>query len=147
MLYTFENLSFADFEDLVRDLLAQELGVRFEAFGAGPDSGMDGRHAAADGTTVIQAKHYAGSVFSSLKAEMVRARPMPTHPNQRVTETACGRMFSKISTGEYTASGRPRYRDPEHEFGLLVQNIKRFRAMTALGVRAFSVLCSEAYIT
>jgi hypothetical protein len=53
MLDRFGNLSPADFEDLVRDLVGRELGVRFEAFAAGPDGGMDGRHAkdAADRTT------------------------------------------------------------------------------------------------
>jgi hypothetical protein len=33
----------ADFEDLVRDLIGQQLRVRFESFSAGPDGGMDGR--------------------------------------------------------------------------------------------------------
>jgi hypothetical protein len=45
MPYGFENLSPADFEDLVRSLVGRELSVRFEAFAAGPDGGMDGRHA------------------------------------------------------------------------------------------------------
>lgn len=45
MPYTFDNLSPADFEDLVRDLIGREFGVRFEAFAAGPDGGMDGRQA------------------------------------------------------------------------------------------------------
>lgn len=37
MTYNFSTLAHADFEDLVRDLLGRELGVRFEAFGPGPD--------------------------------------------------------------------------------------------------------------
>jgi len=45
MAYEFGNLSPADFEDLVRGLIGREFGVRFEAFAAGPDAGMDGRHA------------------------------------------------------------------------------------------------------
>ncbi len=45
MSYDFSNLAPADFEDLVRDLVGRELGIRFEAFGPGPDGGMDGRHA------------------------------------------------------------------------------------------------------
>jgi hypothetical protein len=45
MAYEFGNLSPADFEDLDRDLNGREFGVRFEAFAAGPDGGMDGRHA------------------------------------------------------------------------------------------------------
>jgi hypothetical protein len=75
MTYSFENLSYADFEDLARDLLGQEIGVRFEGFSAGPDGGIDGRHAASDKTIILQAKHYAGSPFSSLKAAMAKSRP------------------------------------------------------------------------
>ena len=74
MAYDFASLSPADFEDLVRDLLAEELGVRFEAFGAGPDGGVDGRHALANDNIVLQAKHYAGSTYPTLKAQMKRER-------------------------------------------------------------------------
>jgi hypothetical protein len=75
MSYDFSTLSPADFEDLVRDLLGRELGVRFEAFAMGPDGGMDGRHASAPKVTVLQAKHFAGSSFSNLKSAMNRERP------------------------------------------------------------------------
>jgi Restriction endonuclease len=75
MTYSFDNLSYADFEDLARDLLGQEIGVRFEGFSAGPDGGIDGRHAASEKTIILQAKHYAGSPFSSLKAAMAKSRP------------------------------------------------------------------------
>jgi hypothetical protein len=75
MSYTFSNLSHPDFEDLARDLVGKELGVRFEGFCAGPDGGMDGRHAVAEKLCILQAKHYIGSTFSALKAEMKRARP------------------------------------------------------------------------
>lgn len=74
MSYDFTNLSHADFEDLVRDLIGRELGVRFEAFGPGPDGGMDGRHSTGNGDIVLQAKHYGGSSFSALKAVMERER-------------------------------------------------------------------------
>lgn len=73
MPYDFHNLNWADFEDLVRDLVGKELGVRFEAFAAGPDAGMDGRHSAA-GKTIIQAKHYPGSSYSTLKSQMRKER-------------------------------------------------------------------------
>jgi len=73
MPYNFTNLSHADFEDLSRDLLGRELGVRFEAFAPGPDKGMDGRHSSA-GTMILQAKHYAGSNFSKLKSRMKKER-------------------------------------------------------------------------
>ncbi|MBP0111289.1 restriction endonuclease [Bradyrhizobium vignae] len=74
MSYSFENLSPADFEDLVRDLIGRELKVRFEAFSAGPDGGIDGRHAKGSKTIVLQAKHYSGSPYSSLRATMKRER-------------------------------------------------------------------------
>ena len=76
MSYSFSNLTPADFEDLVRDLIGQELDIRFEAFCAGPDGGIDGRHAASTGTkpVILQAKHYAGSTFPQLKSRMTRER-------------------------------------------------------------------------
>lgn len=74
MNYDFRNLSSADFEDLVRDLIGKEEGLRFEAFCAGPDGGIDGRHAQASGKVILQAKHYEGSPFSQLMAAMKRER-------------------------------------------------------------------------
>jgi hypothetical protein len=74
MTHDFSSLSPADFEDLTRDLLGQELGIRFEAFPDGPDDGMDGRHAAADGDVILQAKHYYRSGYAKLKAKMKRER-------------------------------------------------------------------------
>lgn len=75
MAYDFSSLSHADFEDLCRDLVGRRLGVTFEAFAAGPDGGMDGRHARAGQTTVLQAKHYVGSSFSRLDTAMQKERP------------------------------------------------------------------------
>src|SRR6266849_5165616 len=74
MAYEFGNLSPADFEDLARDLIGRELGVRFEAFAAGPDGGMDGRHAKGGAKIILQAKHYAGSTYAGLKSEIKRER-------------------------------------------------------------------------
>lgn len=74
MAYDFSTLSFADFEDLCRDLIGRDLGMQFEAFAPGPDGGMDGRHARGGPTTILQAKHYAGSIFAKLKAAMKRER-------------------------------------------------------------------------
>jgi hypothetical protein len=73
--YDFSNLAPADFEDLVRDLIGRELTMRFEAFGAGLDGGMDGRHAKGGAATILQAKHYARSSFKDLLAAMKRERP------------------------------------------------------------------------
>ncbi len=74
MAYEFGNLSPADFEDLVRDLVGREFGVRFEAFAPGPDGGMDGRHAKGGAKVILQAKHYAGSTYAGLKSEIKRER-------------------------------------------------------------------------
>lgn len=74
MSYDFSTLLPADFEDLVRDLLGRELGIRFEAFTAGPDGGIDGRHASGAKSTILQAKHYRGSSFSDLKKAMKKER-------------------------------------------------------------------------
>ena len=76
MSYTFSSLSPADFEDLVRELIGREFDVRFEAFCAGPDGGIDGRHASTNSPKLImlQAKHFVGSTFSQLKSAMARER-------------------------------------------------------------------------
>lgn len=74
MTYSFASLSPADFEDLTRDLLGCELSCRFEAFGPGPDGGMDGRNAKAGSNIVLQAKHYRMSGFSTLARKMRHER-------------------------------------------------------------------------
>lgn len=76
MSRNFSSLNGADFEDLVRDLIGEELGIRFEAFCAGPDGGIDGRHApsAAKAPTILQAKHMEGSTFAALKGAMRKER-------------------------------------------------------------------------
>lgn len=74
MAHDFSSLSPSEFEDLTRDLLGRELEVRFEAFPDGPDDGMDGRHASADGDVILQAKHYYRSGFAKLKAKMKQER-------------------------------------------------------------------------
>jgi energy-coupling factor transporter ATP-binding protein EcfA2 len=56
-MYDFRTLSPIDFEELVRDLLQAKLGLRFESFGPGRDSGIDFRFAETRGDTIIQAKH------------------------------------------------------------------------------------------
>ena len=62
-----ENLSPIDFEDLCRDIAHAETGLRFSAFGPGPDGGVDGRHSKDNNQTVLQCKHYIRSQFSVLK--------------------------------------------------------------------------------
>lgn len=72
MNYDFKNLSYADFEDLTRDLIGKELGVRFESFSEGPDGGIDGRHSKGESLIILQSKHYSKSLFSNLKNTMKR---------------------------------------------------------------------------
>lgn len=67
MAHQYQQLSHADFEDLCRDIAQAELKMRFEAFGPGPDGGIDGRHAKNGKSTILQAKHYHRSTFSNLK--------------------------------------------------------------------------------
>jgi len=74
MAYDFSSLSHSEFEDLARDLIGREIGKRFEVFPEGPDAGMDGRHALADGAIILQAKHYHRSGFSGLKSTMAKER-------------------------------------------------------------------------
>ena len=72
MMSRLENLSDIDFEELCRDIARAETGMRFSAFGPGPDGGIDGRHAKDDKQTILQCKHYIGSSFPQLKSAMVK---------------------------------------------------------------------------
>ncbi|WP_372501657.1 toll/interleukin-1 receptor domain-containing protein [Tistrella mobilis] len=74
MTYDFSSLSPAQFEDFARDLIGRELKIRFEAFTDGPDDGMDGRHATADGDVILQVKHYYRSGFRALKRKIAQER-------------------------------------------------------------------------
>lgn len=74
MIHNFAQLSPSDLEDLARDLLGREIGVRFEAFSEGRDDGMDGRHAGAAGDIILQVKHYYRSGFSKLQSTMKKER-------------------------------------------------------------------------
>ncbi|WP_227135964.1 nSTAND3 domain-containing NTPase [Kosakonia radicincitans] len=91
MSYEFRNLSPADFEDLVRDLIGKEEGLRFEAFCVGPDNGIDGRHAHAGRNVILQAKHYEGSSFSKLMTAMKSERLSidKLAPSRYILVTSC----------------------------------------------------------
>lgn len=65
-MYDFRTLSPLDFEELVRDLLQAEFGLLFESFGPGRDLGIDFRFATAEGSAVVQAKHYADARADAL---------------------------------------------------------------------------------
>ncbi len=91
-MYDFKQLSPADFEDLTRDLLQQDWGVRLEAFKTGRDKGIDLRYAALpDHTTIVQCKHFAGSTLAKLVREL-RVEELPKvkrlNPNRFILVTS-----------------------------------------------------------
>lgn len=74
MSQDFSALSSSQFESLSADLIGRDIGIRFEQFGAGPDGGMDGRHARGPDLTILQAKNYEGSGFSQLMRVLRKER-------------------------------------------------------------------------
>ena len=65
--YDFRTLSPVDFEILVRDLLQEELLIRFESFKTGQDQGIDLRYwESNDRSIIIQCKHFLESGFAVL---------------------------------------------------------------------------------
>ncbi|MDD1520642.1 MULTISPECIES: restriction endonuclease [Bradyrhizobium] len=91
MSYEFFNLSPADFEELSADLVGREIGIRFEVFAPGPDGGADGRHTSDGKSTILQAKHYARSQFSSLKTQVGKERASidKLNPTRYLLTTSC----------------------------------------------------------
>jgi DNA polymerase III delta prime subunit len=71
-MYDFKHLSPHDFEILSADLLEEKEGVRLERFKIGKDGGIDFRFSSSSNErgTIVQCKHYAGSSFSQLKANL-----------------------------------------------------------------------------
>jgi hypothetical protein len=65
--YNFSTLSPKDFEQLIGGLLRARDGWSLEAFGYGPDGGVDLRAVEHDETIIVQCKHYRGSKFSDLR--------------------------------------------------------------------------------
>jgi hypothetical protein len=71
--YDFRSLSSYDFALLARDLLQARLGVRFESFSSGPDSGIDFRYLHGDDHIIVQCKHYVESGFAALTSILRRS--------------------------------------------------------------------------
>ncbi|MFG1685200.1 restriction endonuclease [Nonomuraea sp. NPDC049269] len=65
--YDFSTLSPLDFEDLVRDVLNEDLGLRLHSYRAGPDQGIDlrGEDPLTGETIVVQCKRYIDSSDST----------------------------------------------------------------------------------
>jgi hypothetical protein len=87
------RLSSIDFEELIHDLLQAEWSIKLEAFSAGRDGGIDLRHIASNGTTIIQCKHFAGSGFQKLLSHL-RNEELPKiaklNPQRYVLATSVG---------------------------------------------------------
>jgi DNA polymerase III delta prime subunit len=70
--YDFLNLSYIDFEDLVRDLFSINYNIEFESFSQGKDKGIDLRFISDKNIKwIVQCKRYTdfNDLFSSLKSE------------------------------------------------------------------------------
>jgi hypothetical protein len=80
--YNLANLSFLDFEVLVRDLMQAESGRVFESFIAGPDQGIDARAVAEPGEDrnewVVQCKHLAKGNAAAFRREAAKEVPKVT---------------------------------------------------------------------
>ena len=69
--YDFKTLSPIDFEILVRDLLQEELKIRFESFKIGKDQGIDFRYwESQDHSIIVQCKHYLESGYLKLLQQL-----------------------------------------------------------------------------
>ncbi len=62
--YDFRSLSSFEFEQLTRDLLQQELGIRLESFKTGRDGGIDLRYSASEkNDLIVQCKHFTDTPY------------------------------------------------------------------------------------
>jgi hypothetical protein len=90
--YDFRQLSSIDFEELVRDLLQAEWGIRFQSFPAGRDSGIDLQYTnGRDPVIVVQCKHYINSGVRKLISDLRHAETVKVHklkPNRYVLTTS-----------------------------------------------------------
>lgn len=69
--YSFEHLSYIEFEALTQDLLQKKLNVNLERFAEGKDKGIDLRYSKGPDNLIIQCKKYKTfpSLLSNLKKE------------------------------------------------------------------------------
>lgn len=90
--FTFSELSPDEFENLSRDLLQAEEGIRLESFKTGKDGGIDFRYATDGQSLIVQCKHFAGSKLSDLiksaKAESAKIKRLK--PSRYVFITSLG---------------------------------------------------------
>lgn len=79
--YNFLNLSFNEFEDLVRDLLQKHYNIILECFTVGRDNGIDLRYLSDNKIKIIQCKRYENfnQLFSNLKKESYKVHALDTN--------------------------------------------------------------------
>lgn len=71
--YDFRSLSSFDFEQLTRDLLQQEFGIRLESFKTGRDSGIDLRYSTDEKNyLIVQCKHFADTPYRTFLSLLER---------------------------------------------------------------------------
>lgn len=91
-MYDFHSLSPLDFEELVRDLLQTDLGVRFESFGPAADRGIDFRASKGGNGIVVQAKHYlrsgANELLRAARSENGKIAKLLPQPKQYILATS-----------------------------------------------------------
>lgn len=90
-VYDFKSLSPFDFEELVRDLIQIDLGLRLESFKSGRDDGIDLRYAKSGGNDIIvQCKHYSRSTIHSLYSNLRReaAKAFKLNPRRYIVATS-----------------------------------------------------------
>lgn len=72
MQYNFSAITDKEFETLCKDILENELGVKFQNFAKGKDKGIDLRYASSyENEIIVQAKYYLSSKFSDLKHKLI----------------------------------------------------------------------------
>jgi len=92
--YDFKSLSPIDFEILVRDLIQEELEIRFESFKIGRDQGIDFRHwLSNDRSIVIQCKHFLESGYAKFIRELEQVeihKVRKIRPNRYILAASIG---------------------------------------------------------
>ncbi len=92
--YDFRSLSPIDFEILIRDLLQEELQLRFESFKAGKDKGIDFRYCpSVNNSVIVQCKHYAESSFDGLFRQLQKnelEKAIKLKPTRYILATSLG---------------------------------------------------------
>lgn len=116
--YDFRTLSPFDFEQLVRDLLQEELGIRLESFKRGRDDGIDLRGLLASGDVAGQCKHYADSGYGKLLSHLAlkeAPKVAKLKPNRYILATSVG--LTPRNKDDIVAVFKPYCRGPEDVLG------------------------------